>query len=119
MISRITKCISVALGVILILNPCLVLASPSREKKVYRPVTTAKSPSTKPARTFAVRPQASALRPGQSVTLLPDGRSLLIGGEENGESLTTASLTDVRTGTPVPLARKLNRARAWHSATML
>src|ERR1044072_3396517 len=120
MTRRTTKCIAVALQIILACGPCLALATPSREKKlVYRPAETAKKPSTKVARPFAVRPQASALRPGQTSTLLSDGRSLLIGGEEKGRSLATAAISDARTGVPVPLAGKLQRARAWHSATML
>jgi len=119
MIRRISKSISLALAIILVVNQYLAFAAPSREKKVYRPFKTAKSTSSKLARPVAAPAQASALRPGQSLTLLPDGRSLLIGGEENGESLATASITDARTGVAVPLRHKLHRARAWHSATML
>lgn len=122
--SRIRKFISVALSIILTSGPCLATAGPSSEKRVYRPLKTVKGPvtrrsNTKSARTPAARPQASALRPGQTITPLPDGRSLLIGGEENSESLATASISDARTGAAVPVARNLNRARAWHSATML
>ena len=124
MSSRIRKYISVALGIILVSGPCLAMARPSAEKRVYRPLKSVKnpgtkSPGTKTVRTPAARPQASALRPGQTITLLPDGRSLLIGGEENGESLATASISDARTGAAVPVARNLNLARAWHSATVL
>ena len=119
MTKRITKCISVALSLILAAGPSLALAAPAREIKVYRPFKRAKSPSTKTARPLAARPQASALRPGQTITLLPDGSSLLIGGEGNGGPLSTASISDPRTGVPVVLTAKLHRARAWHSATVL
>src|SRR5690349_22442028 len=119
MIRRTTTFIVIALQSILAFGPCLALATPSREKKsVYRPLETARKPSTKPMRPFAVRPQAAALRPGQTATLLPDGSSLLIGGEENGRSVSNAAITDSR-GVAVTLAAKLHRARAWHSATML
>src|SRR5689334_3741176 len=119
MIRRTTTFIVIALQSILAFGPCLALATPSREKKsVYRPLETARKPSTKPMRPFAVRPQAAALRPGQTATLLPDGSSLLIGGEENGRSVSNAAITDSR-GVAVTLAAKLHRARAWHSAMML
>lgn len=119
MISRVAKYISLGLASILIFGPCLTLAAPSREKKVYRALKTIKNSGTTSRRTLAARPQVTALRPGQTVTLLPDGRSLLIGGEENGAPVATASVSDARTGIPVPLTRKLHRARAWHTATML
>ena len=121
MSTRITNSIAITLVVLLVLGPCMALASPSSERKdvVSPPLKTIKSSRPKIARPFAARPQTSALRPGQTVTLLPDGRSLLIGGEENGEPLATASVTDIQTGVAVSLPAKLNRARAWHSATLL
>ena len=120
MTRQITKCITATLIVILAVGPCLALAAPSREKKVaFHPIKTIKSGGSKITRPLAAPAQASALRAGETITLLPDGRSLLIGGEENGESVATAAISDIRTGAPVPLTSKLNRARAWHSATML
>jgi RHS repeat-associated protein len=108
------------LTVILAIGPCLALAAPSRETKApYHPVKTLKRVGSKIAQPRPVPAQASAFQPGQTVTLLPDGRSLLIGGEENGNPVATAAISDIRSGVPVPLTAKLNRARAWHSATML
>src|SRR5215213_1497230 len=120
MIRRINKSISVALTIILAAGPCLALATPSREKKVVYPASKpAKSSTAKTARPLAARPQNSALRGGQTATVLPDGTSLLIGGEEKGESLATVSITDPRSGVAVSLSARLHHARAWHSATML
>ena len=68
---------------------------------------------------FAARPQANAILPGQSLTLLGDGRSVLIGGEVNNRAVDTVTISDGVTGAPVPMRSKLHQARAWHSATML
>ena len=53
------------------------------------------------------------------MTLLGDGRSLLIGGEVDKRAVDTVSLSDGFTGAPVPIKSKLRQARAWHSATTL
>lgn len=55
---------------------------------------------------------------GQSTTLLPDGRSLLIGGEGPLGPLTSMSISDPRTGESTQLP-EMRLARAWHSATMM
>jgi RHS repeat-associated protein len=55
--------------------------------------------------------------PGQSATLLPDGRWLLLGGE--GERAVSAWLHDAATGQTSALAATLATARAYHSATLL
>lgn len=83
----------------------------SVSKNVPRPV------KTKPI--FAARPQANTLLPGQTVTLLGDGRSLLIGGEIDKCAVDAVSLSDAFTGAPVAIKSKLRQARAWHSATTL
>jgi len=58
-------------------------------------------------------------RPGQSSTLLPDGRWLLSGGEDSNRSPSpAASIWDPVSGQLVSLG-PLNHARAWHSATIL
>jgi RHS repeat-associated protein len=61
-----------------------------------------------------------AMQPGQSATLLPDGRWLLIGGQDAG-GLPTASMfvVDGRNGQRQSLASHLNQARTGHSATLL
>ncbi|MBR8091543.1 Ig-like domain-containing protein [Burkholderia cenocepacia] len=54
---------------------------------------------------------------GQSVTLLPDGHSLNIGGE--GGAAASASLFDPTTQQIVRLASGPTTPRAWHAATLL
>ncbi|HEX7334055.1 MAG TPA: RHS repeat-associated core domain-containing protein [Pyrinomonadaceae bacterium] len=54
--------------------------------------------------------------PGQSVTLLPDGRWLTVGGEGD---LATATIVDLQSGESITLASKLQHPRMGHSATML
>jgi RHS repeat-associated protein len=55
---------------------------------------------------------------GRSVTLLPDGRSLLLGGNRGSAPDASAEIVDL-SGHATPLERGLNRARAWHTATVL
>src|SRR5688572_4611467 len=55
---------------------------------------------------------------GQTTTLLPDGRLLLVGGIGPEGTLSTASLSDPLTGQTLPLAN-IREARAWHSATVV
>jgi len=57
--------------------------------------------------------------PGQSVTLLPDGRSLKIGGLESNDMASIAVIEDPQTGTFTAIPNPLHQARAWHTATML
>ena len=59
------------------------------------------------------------LLPGQSITLLPSGQWLLLGGQGKNASVTAASLQDPRTGVVTPLKTGMLLARAWHSATLL
>jgi RHS repeat-associated protein len=76
--------------------------------------------SRKPKLLSAAPAQAQSVLPGQTVTQLPDGRSLLLGGEVNNRAVDTVSLIDPRNGgAPIELKAKLRQARAWHSATML
>lgn len=55
--------------------------------------------------------------PGQSATLLPDGRWLLIGGTVQGEPQSTISISNGMTVQPFPVS--LDVARAGHTATVL
>jgi len=64
----------------------------------------------------APKPSHPTLLPGQSATLLPDGRWLLLGGLSAEGPVETAVIRDGETLTQ--LAGALNRARAWHSATV-
>jgi len=60
-----------------------------------------------------------ALHPGQTATLLPDGRWLFVGGEDATGPLATATVWDPARETVTPIAPSPQRARAWHSATVL
>lgn len=99
----------------------LYLSSP----RFLTPVSAAKSKTRKsPAprgnkQSDAPTPQPPPLVAGQSATLLPDGRWLLVGGEDKEGPLSHASLTDSRTGARTPLAKSLQVARAGHTATLL
>jgi RHS repeat-associated protein len=57
--------------------------------------------------------------PGQSVTLMPDGRWLLVGGQGPSGPVNTASFFDPRNGLTTPAPWRLTQARAGHSATLL
>ncbi len=57
--------------------------------------------------------------PGQSATLLPDGRWLLLGGQGRTGPVATAAILDPRTGLSAPLPLGLIEARAGHTATVM
>src|SRR2546428_1667371 len=56
---------------------------------------------------------------GQTATLLPDGRWLILGGQAGGRVLARAAVQDPGSGTIVALPNGLQHARAWHTATTL
>src|SRR5207245_687128 len=60
-----------------------------------------------------------ALMPGQSTTLLPDGRWLTAGGLGQSGPGNQATIRDSIANSSSPLASALARARAWHTATIL
>jgi RHS repeat-associated protein len=64
-------------------------------------------------------PARAQNRPGQSATLLPDGRWLLLGGQGLGGPVATALLQDPQTGVTTTLPNSLGQPRAGHSATLL
>ncbi len=64
-------------------------------------------------------PDGHSSLPGQSSTLMPDGRVLLLGGEANNGPVASAFLDDPKTGTVTLLPNGLQHARAWHTATTL
>src|SRR5437867_3474545 len=71
---------------------------------------------------LSLNPQSTPspnLLPGQSATVLSDGKWLLVGGESLGSSLSNASIWDPRTGATTALTARLQQARAWHTATVL
>lgn len=56
---------------------------------------------------------------GRSSTLLPNGKLLMLGGEDDKGSVATAVIVDPSTGSATPLSNHLAQARAWHTATVL
>ncbi len=120
MTRRCKSSLALILCCVLVINPSSFAGTATDDKQrialIKAPVSSRKK--IRPA--FAARVQTAATMPGQTITLLPDGRSLLVGGEDaNGRSVDSIALSDTRTGMPVPSPRKLRRARSWHSATML
>src|ERR1700691_1492757 len=64
------------------------------------------------------RPEAPALV-GESITLIPDGQRLILGGEGRKGPVSTAPLQNPATGATITLPQGLLVARAWHTATLL
>src|SRR5919106_1482364 len=64
-------------------------------------------------------PPAPTVLPGQSATVLSDGKWLLAGGEANKGSLSTISIWDAHSGVTSQLPSQLQYARAYHTTTML
>lgn len=83
--------------------PCVARIKPGSQ------VTTSAVPSS----------QASRMLDGQSRTLLPDGRVLLLGGIESGSTTNSAFLENPKTGDLTKLPKALIQARAYHTATLL
>src|SRR5678816_2186912 len=74
-------------------------------------------PQQSSARKTSDAPVFQAL-PGQTRTLLPDGRWLITGGQDANGVGDSAWLLD-SSGIPAKLSRGLLNARAWHTATTL
>ena len=118
----------ITLSLVLLSNPLLALASGNQKALLSKP-TNAVSYSTnshKNNKTFKSpvfpgnRTTRQSISPeGQTVTLLPDGRQLLIGGQGTDGPQSTAAIKDPGTNEIVPLATRLQHPRAWHSATLL
>jgi RHS repeat-associated protein len=56
---------------------------------------------------------------GQTTTMLPNGKLLLIGGESTSGVVATVGIKDPESGATVELKTGLLHARAWHTATLL
>jgi RHS repeat-associated protein len=65
----------------------------------------------------ASRPESTIA--GQTVTLLPDGNWLVVGGETKGGPVTKAVIVNPRTGARTLVKKGLSFARSWHTATLL
>ena len=70
------------------------------------------------SRLTPVAQTANALS-GQSMTLLPNGDLLILGGRTANGSLFTASIRSAQTGVTTPLRESLHHARYGHTATLL
>lgn len=74
----------------------------------------------KPARRSKKQDPAPQPRPaGESVTQLPDGRTLHLGGDSPDGPTTAAEIRDERTGAVTRLSESFRYARVWHTATVL
>jgi RHS repeat-associated protein len=117
---RINLTLALTLSLILGVSPILTVAS-SRN-----PTRTISSPKSalpfrlpKRAKRVSAQAQQNAVQlEGQTTTLLPGGRLLLIGGLQPDGQIAPGIIYNPRTGESVLLADK-SLVRAWHSATML
>lgn len=121
--------LSLGLSLYLVLGPCLLLAHAvalgARKAGANSSRTSSKAAKVKPAVANVVRfmrvptPQDETVAPGQSSTLMPDGRWLLLGGQGQDGALRGAYVKDARNGALQQLSNGLQHARAGHSATLL
>ena len=114
--------LSTALSLCLLSGQCVLAAagSPAR-KSGERPMPAAplSAGAASVMRFLRVEPpQTETLSEGQSATLLPDGRWLLLGGEGEGGPQRGAYLKDAATGEVRALPGGLLSGRAWHTATL-
>ena len=121
-IKRLINCgLAFTLSAILGTSPILTFAAGSnRSRFVSLPKRVKPDFSPKPVVPNRAARIAMQIQPeGQSATLLPDGRVLLIGGDGSSGPQSSVSIKDPRTQEITLLANGLYQARAWHSATML
>src|SRR5216684_592727 len=107
------------LSFVLMFNPALILAATAPSTASLRPPSTKLTRAPKAKRPAPLAKAQAGEVTGQTSTLLPDGRFLIVGGQETEGAKATVAITDPRTGEVSPLSIKLHEARAWHSATML
>jgi len=111
---RINVSLALILSCVLGASSSLALASNANS----RTAISRKTGTPRHERLRAAKPAQNPAPEGQSATLLPDGRLLLVGGIGPEGVLSTASLSDPLTGQTFPLAN-IRDARAGHSATVL
>ena len=119
---RVTNSFVIALSLMLALIPSASLAATAKDSRKAIPYPIIPTPvvnSTGRKPRSAIRQAVPTKNSGQSTTLLPDGRTLLIGGEGEAGPQTTIAISDAHTGEATVLSGKLNQARAWHTATVL
>ena len=114
---RINVSVALILSCVLGASSSIVLASnTSLRTALSRKMERARAP--KHERLRRTRPIQNLAPEGQSITMLPDGRLLVLGGLGAEGTLSTASLSDPLTSQTFPLPN-MREARAWHSATVL
>ncbi len=118
---RINCGIALILSAILVTSPVLTFAAGSnRSRFVSLPKRVKRDFISKPVVPNRAARIAMQIQPeGQSATLLPDGRILLIGGDGSSGPQSSVSIKDPRTQDITLLPNGLYQPRAWHSATML
>ena len=99
-------------------EPADTLALAARSAKPFRRTSISATKAYGKSLRNRVR-QGSNSPSGQTVTLLADGRLLLIGGEGPNRTLNTAVISDPRINESLPVSTQLHHARSWHTATML
>jgi len=107
------------LSLALVLNPALILAATVPSAASLRETSVKLTPAPRARRPATLAKAQTGVVAGQTSTLLPDGRFLIVGGQETEGAKATVAISDPRTGEVSPLSVKLHQARAWHSATML
>ena len=114
-----TKCaIALTLSFLLAITPVWVVASDAPRKNSPAPDNNVALVSPRAKTMPRRRWQNPVPLEGQSLTALPDGRVLLVGGLEEQEPSTSVSVNNPATGRSNPLPA-MRHARAWHTATML
>src|SRR5437899_8899585 len=114
-----------------------IYVAPLQSVKVAEPASLSASPATpssvrleKTAELIGGSVQVAPAKPqvansqfrrlsGQTATLLPDGRWLVLGGAETIGPVGTAWLVDLERGIQARFPTGLTTPRAWHTATLL
>ena len=109
---RINVSLALILSCVLAASASLALASNMHS----RTAISRRTGVPKHERLRAAKPVQNPAPEGQSATLLPDGRLLLVGGIGPEGTLSTASLSDPATGQTFPLANVREARRSLSAA---
>ena len=115
----ITYGLVLTLSALLVFPPLVVMAFSEANPATLRPGSTKSTRMPAPRRPMTPRRSTVQRLAGQTSTLLPDGRLLVVGGQDSDGPTATVAIAESQTGELVPLPFVLRQARAWHSATML
>src|SRR5688500_7063565 len=114
----IKRALTITLILVLNANAVLPFASPRRGPAPGLPHRTMPVTNRRPVRPVSRRAAEKARPEGQTTTPLPDGRLLLIGGEDAKGPLPSVTLYDPQSRDSVVFPN-MQHARAWHSASIL